>query len=232
MTHLSKRTLIIGDIHGCYKELKHLLKIMNYSPKQDRLISLGDLIHKGPSPSKVIQFFYENDLEVVMGNHEWHLLEALRGNCKMYPEAEKIIKELPIKKKELRAWLESLPYYIEDKDFVAVHGALDPSKEHFHLTDAFDMVSARYYNTQTQEMIYNIKKPPPEVKPWYEVYPPEKVDKRYVISGHWAGKKVRQKGKFYCIDTGCCYGGKLSCFTLPEAKVYQVSSQQERLFNY
>ena len=232
MTHHDKRTLIIGDIHGCYKELKQLLKALNYSPAQDRLISLGDLIHKGPSSEKVIHFFYDNDLEVIMGNHEWHLLEALRGNCKMYPEAEKILKKLKIKKKDLRNWLEKLPYFIESEDFVAVHGSLDPSKKHFQKTDPMDMISGRYFDTRSQKILCNSKNPPKEVKPWYEVYPPEKVDQRYVISGHWAGKEIRQKGKFYCIDTGCCYGGKLSCFTLPEAKVYQVISHQERKFNY
>ena len=232
MQHWPRRTVFIGDIHGCFHELMELLSALKYRPGHDRLVSLGDLIHKGPHSAKVIEYFYEQKLEVLMGNHEWHLLEVLRGNCKTYPEGEKILSELTISKKKLKQWLASLPFYIRDKDFIAVHGALDPAKNKYKKTDPMDMISARYFNEKTQQMIGNIKKPPEHIKPWYEVYPADKIKDRYVLFGHWAKPQIRQYGKFYCLDSGCCYGGKLSAFTLPDGNIYQVNSQQKRQFNY
>ena len=95
-----------------------------------------------------------------------------------------------------------------------------------------DMLSSRYFDTESGRMVCNIKKPPEQVKPWYEVYPAEKVKDRFVLFGHWAAKKVRSKGKFHCLDTGCCYGGKLTCFSLPDAEFHHVLSHQKRQYNY
>ena len=230
--HYPERTLFIGDIHGCYSELMELLDKVKYSPSRDRLISLGDLIHKGPHSGKVLEYFYKNKLEVVMGNHEWHLLEALRGNDKLYPEGKKILNESSLSKTQLLNWLEALPFFIKDRSFLAVHASFDPSKKKYKNSAPMDMISSRYFNAETEKMISNIKKPPEHIKPWYEVYPMERFKERFVLFGHWAGKKVRSKGKVHCLDTGCCYGGKLTCFSLPDASFHQVSSHQERQFNY
>lgn len=43
-----RRTIVIGDIHGCYNELVNLItKLKNdkkYNPKRDTLVFLGDYI--------------------------------------------------------------------------------------------------------------------------------------------------------------------------------------------
>ena len=44
------RTIVIGDIHGCYDELKELLNKLALSP-EDRVIAVGDLTVKGPGRS-------------------------------------------------------------------------------------------------------------------------------------------------------------------------------------
>ena len=41
-----KRTIIVGDIHGCFDELKSLLDLVNFS-SSDLLISVGDLGGQG-----------------------------------------------------------------------------------------------------------------------------------------------------------------------------------------
>jgi serine/threonine protein phosphatase 1 len=48
-----KRTIIFGDIHGCYEEWKELLKLIEIK-KDDSLISVGDLIFKGPESAKCL----------------------------------------------------------------------------------------------------------------------------------------------------------------------------------
>jgi hypothetical protein len=44
----SPRTIIVGDVHGCIDELRALLRKCHYRQGVDRLISVGDLIGKGP----------------------------------------------------------------------------------------------------------------------------------------------------------------------------------------
>lgn len=42
------RTIVIGDIHGCYNELVELIETLKsdrkYNPKRDTLVFLGDYI--------------------------------------------------------------------------------------------------------------------------------------------------------------------------------------------
>jgi serine/threonine protein phosphatase 1 len=72
------RTWVVGDIHGCAEALARLLGELDLR-KKDRLLSAGDLFHRGPEPFGV----YEQ-LEalgprfgMVMGNHEWALLNRI-----------------------------------------------------------------------------------------------------------------------------------------------------------
>ena len=41
-------TYVVGDIQGCYKPLKKLLKKINFLKSKDQLWCVGDLINRGP----------------------------------------------------------------------------------------------------------------------------------------------------------------------------------------
>ena len=46
--HVTGRTLIMGDLHGCYQQLLANLSRFNFDPEQgDRLVGLGDLTDRG-----------------------------------------------------------------------------------------------------------------------------------------------------------------------------------------
>ena len=47
-----KRDIIIGDIHGCFEELQQLLEAANATP-EDRVISAGDFVDRGPDSVRV-----------------------------------------------------------------------------------------------------------------------------------------------------------------------------------
>ena len=49
-----RRTLLIGDVHGCNDELGELLKAAHWTSAQ-RLVLVGDLVAKGPDSAGVVQ---------------------------------------------------------------------------------------------------------------------------------------------------------------------------------
>lgn len=61
---MGERTLIVGDIHGCWDEFRALLDAARIGPP-DRIVAVGDLCDRGPAASSV------------MGNHEWKHVRGL-----------------------------------------------------------------------------------------------------------------------------------------------------------
>ena len=67
---MASRTIVVGDLHGCYDELQDLLTQVAFS-EDDRVISVGDLITKGPKNREVLELFMSDKrFTAVMGNHD------------------------------------------------------------------------------------------------------------------------------------------------------------------
>ena len=75
---MSKRTLFVGDVHGCYTELKGLLEMANFKPDSERLFFVGDLINRGPKPLEVLKLAHRLGASCVLGNHERIFLQHLK----------------------------------------------------------------------------------------------------------------------------------------------------------
>ena len=70
------RKIFIGDVHGCYDELIHLLSKLEYNSNNDELYFVGDLVVKGPKSNEVIEFVRTNqNTHCVLGNHERSFLK-------------------------------------------------------------------------------------------------------------------------------------------------------------
>lgn len=69
------RLILIGDIHGLYKQLRKLLKKIHFDSKRDEVLVLGDFIAKGPDSLKVLEFLDEVDARCIIGNHEFYVLQ-------------------------------------------------------------------------------------------------------------------------------------------------------------
>ena len=50
------RTLIVGDVHGCWEELQELLRAAQIGDG-DQVIAVGDIVDRGPDSAKVLEFF-------------------------------------------------------------------------------------------------------------------------------------------------------------------------------
>lgn len=72
------RDFITGDLHGCYQALIGALKQQGFDPSRDRLLSVGDLIDRGPDSAKVLKLTAKPWFHAVLGNHEWMALTALK----------------------------------------------------------------------------------------------------------------------------------------------------------
>lgn len=71
---------VVSDIHGCYQRLINELKQRSFNPDEDLLISVGDLIDRGPDSVKCLQLTEEKWFRAVRGNHEQMALDALENN--------------------------------------------------------------------------------------------------------------------------------------------------------
>lgn len=70
-----ERLILVGDIHGQYREFKKLLRKVKYRKHKDQLLVLGDFITKGPHSLKVLEYLIDNDVACIMGNHEYYVLQ-------------------------------------------------------------------------------------------------------------------------------------------------------------
>lgn len=72
---------IIGDVHGCYDSLLHLMEEQLQPQKTDRIIFLGGLVHRGGKSKAVLDYVMNLKsnsywVNCIRGNHEQKLLMA------------------------------------------------------------------------------------------------------------------------------------------------------------
>ena len=74
-------TYVVGDIQGCYKALRRLMKKIDFSPSRDRLWCAGDLVNRGPKSLETLRYLRDIDdsIEVVLGNHDLHFIALFEG---------------------------------------------------------------------------------------------------------------------------------------------------------
>ena len=215
-----KRVFIIGDVHGCFDELILLIEKSGYQKDQHRLVLLGDLINKGPYSFEVLEWVKNSQFaEPVLGNHELKFITIIEKQQDLPP----ILKELKIQMgKQLPdyiSWMKNWPVYIEEEDFLAVHGGIIPG-EHPHSSKTELLVNIRYWDGTGENMQDS------SCPAWHDLY----TDSKLVIYAHWAQQGLHIKNNSIGLDTGCVYGGYLTGIWLPDKELVQVPSLREKKY--
>jgi bis(5'-nucleosyl)-tetraphosphatase (symmetrical) len=124
-------TYAIGDIQGCYAELRALLALIAFDSVHDVLWFTGDLVNRGPESVKVLRFVreLEESAIVVLGNHDLHLL-AVRYVAGRGPRRGDTLDDVLTAPdcEDLLTWLRHRPllHYDQVLGFGLVHAGLAP----------------------------------------------------------------------------------------------------------
>lgn len=73
------RDFVIGDLHGAISCLDRLLEGLQFDTERDRLISVGDLVDRGPESLQCLELLNEPWFHCVLSNHEQMMLHAFEG---------------------------------------------------------------------------------------------------------------------------------------------------------
>jgi hypothetical protein len=208
------RTIVIGDIHGCYGELQDLLREVG-EIADDRLVSVGDLVAKGPDNVAVLEFFRtRGNAEAVLGNHEYTLLRYFRGEAVALEQAHHhALAELGVNVASHMDWIARMPLYIELDSYLVVHAGIRPGRAIDEQT-LEDLTELRSVDGATPGSRTGT--------PWFECYDGEKK----VIFGHWVFDSPLVRKNVIGLDTGCVYGGFLSAVVLPEQRIVSVPARR------
>ncbi len=265
----SDKILVIGDVHGCFNELKALVEkamnLHNDGKLFSAVVLVGDLCNKGPHSAEVIRFVRnEKNWFSVRGNHDNHALAASLGD-----ETKRTQMGLKSKYQWVHSlsdddivWMSNLPYTITiprnmdlamidpsseqlDKDcnVIVVHAGLIPNiylddQDILTMTTIRDVVAT--YSTRidvdrqkdlevgSKQCSYTYYNPNDDAclgtKPiaWAHAWQGPEL----VIFGHDAKRGLQHENHAIGLDSGACYGKKLTGIVLPEKELVSVDSEK------
>jgi serine/threonine protein phosphatase 1 len=197
-------TIIIGDIHGCSREFCALLDKLAPN-SDDRLLLLGDLLNKGPDPLGVFKTFESLDCVCLLGNHD---LDHLNWSAGSLPKPESVLTRKLMPPNCYQRYLElvgKMPLFFENKELIAVHSALLNGVPLSN--QPIEVLTGDTNLKKTWKDEINLGRPLIVGHKRYSANPCEP----YIV-----------EGKFYGIDTGCVYGGRLTALWMPSGKIMQV----------
>lgn len=131
---------IIGDVHGCYYTLCHLLQ--HWDASKEELIFVGDLIDRGHFSAKVLTLCMEltqqyEAVVVLKGNHEAELIQYIQeGGNENWTRQGGDLTVLDFEKhglvlESIVSWLVCLPLRFEKEHFIVTHAGITHTEDPF-----------------------------------------------------------------------------------------------------
>jgi hypothetical protein len=234
---------IIGDVHGCADELQALLHKLGYearlygtgegrrahvkSPPGRRAVFVGDLVDRGPSSPDVLRLVLalvaEGHALCVPGNHDVKFVRWLAGRQVKLTHgldrtAEQFEKETPAFRTHVGTFIEKLPIHLwlDGGKLAVAHAGL---KEDMLGRDTDKIRSfCLYGETSGEQDEFGL--------PVRYHWAAEHRSSTAVIYGHTPVPGADWVNNTLCVDTGCCFGGKLTALRWPEREIVSVPARE------
>lgn len=217
------RLYVIGDVHGCVEQLIRVHRAIDQDRRRRpaidwRIVHLGDYVDRGPESRDVISFLRTRMLRddrvlCIRGNHDQMFADAVAGDlhrlhawlenggvetlCSYRVDPDAFVKSL--EKSEDMAhrfpethleFLNALPVALRFGDYFFVHAGVRPDLP---------------FGEQSVDDLMWIREP---FLTWPEEY------EAIVVHGHTPVEQIDTRVNRIGIDTGACYGGRLTCLVL------------------
>ena len=214
------RLVFVGDVHGCHRELTGLLD--RVEPRAgDVVVSVGDMVTKGPHGARCLELWRERGFLAVCGNNEIRLLEQARPLLRLLAREDRDV----LRRDDLLRMIALWPLVIDfpAEGVTAVHGGFLP-----------DMRVTAGEVERTGDLVTHLRwirrkngrwKPVPRAKRkkddvlWSEKWNGE----RFVVYGHTPLREPKLDPRALGLDTGCVYGGSLTAAIYEQGEWTTVS---------
>ena len=219
----SGRDYVVGDIHGCFGLLRGALNRANFNESRDRLFSVGDLVDRGPESERAVEWLAKPWFHAVRGNHEQMAVDADLGqidaNLHVINGGLWFYSLLECERRETALAFAQLPLAIE----------VDTPNGTFGLVHA--EVAGDNWNWLRERLIAADNGKPENwdhierfvlwgrdvIRGRSDFHGVDGIDRVYV--GHTPVRDRQIIGNVHYIDTGACFGKKLTliCITNDES---------------
>ncbi|HEV7767920.1 MAG TPA: metallophosphoesterase [Thermoanaerobaculia bacterium] len=219
------RLIVIGDIHGCYEELRELLT--RVAPgANDLVMSVGDIVTKGPAADRCLDLWRDRGYLAVRGNNELKTLARARPLLRLFAREEVMHRA------DLLLYIRSWPLVIDfpSENVTIVHGGFLPHMNVIQedIERERDVIpELRWIRKQNGEWrpIAKEKKKKDDVL-WSEKWRGD----RFVLYGHTPLREPRRDRMALGLDTGCVYGGALTAAIYDDGDWKTMSVKAKRKY--
>jgi protein phosphatase len=233
---------IIGDVHGCFDELRALLDQLGYQiepaaegvapgecivrpPEGRKAVLLGDLVDRGPNVPAVLRLVMEmveaGTALCVPGNHDRKLMRKLNGKDVQITHglAESLAQleaEPPEFRQRVAAFLDSLVshYVLDEGKLVVAHAGMKAEMQGRGSGRVREFALYGETTGETDEFGLPVR------YNWAAEY----RGKAMVVYGHTPVPEPEWLNRTINIDTGCVFGGKLTALRYPELELVSMSA--------
>lgn len=235
---------IIGDVHGCFDELVHLLRELGYCiehvdgqslsgfqvtpPDGRKAVFLGDIVDRGPKIPEVLRLVmgmvHSGVALCVPGNHDIKLMRKLRGKeVQIKHGLAESLEQLESESAEFRSatceFLDGLVshYVLDGGSLVVAHAGMKESMQGRGSGAVRDFALFGETTGETDEFGLPVR------YPWAQEYRGSAM----VVYGHTPVPEVEWINRTVNIDTGCVFGGRLTALRYPERETVSVPALRQ-----
>jgi len=223
---MTERKFVIGDIHSHYDEMMELFEVVQFNFETDILISLGDLVDRGPKPIEVVETLMKiKNFIHILGNHDEWCYQYLLNN--KHPVAwisqggrstlHAYRNNPEYREKHLPFFEKARLYYI-DENRLFVHGGFNPEIPFSLQRDNKELL------IWDRSLIFTAME--------YEQNNKEFTEFGEIFVGHTPtqliGENVPKKySNLWMLDTGVYLSGRLTIMNIETREFWQTTGKQD-----